>query len=182
MRNRLITTLAAASLFALGCQGRLFSITIRDSADTVVPRGTVLEELTGGLGFSELTAMDLISSGELANQGVEPGDIEEAVLTVFELEATGPDGADLSFLQSVSLYVEAPDLPRELVASRSGFEEGETVAGFDVTEVDLADYIVSRSMTLSTEVRGNRPDEDTEVRASFEVKVGVTGQGACNAL
>ena len=53
---------------------------------------------------------------------------------------------------------------------------------FDVEPVDLTEYVVSESMTFTTEVTGRRPDVDTTVEARFDVAVGVTGQGACNNL
>jgi hypothetical protein len=175
------TTLAAvAAVVALACGGSLFSITLEDTAEADIPRGTILEELTGGLGFEAFTAMDLTQSQELQNQGVAPGDIEEAELTDFTLEAVSGD--DLSFLSRLELYVEAPGLPRELVASGSDFPEGVRAVELDMTGVDLADYIVSESMTLTTDVTGNRPQEDTTVAATYTLRVGVTGQGACNQL
>ena len=52
---------------------------------------------------------------------------------------------------------------------------------FDIVDVDLTDYVVSHSMTLTTEVSAHRPDADTEVEARFVVDVGVTVQGACSS-
>jgi hypothetical protein len=179
MRNRLFPAAAAIGLVALAC-GKLFSITISDEVTTTVQKGTLLEDLTGDLGFGDLVAMDILDAQELQNQGVEPGDVQEVEMVQFDLEATAPEGADLSFLQELELYVEAPDLPRELVASSDDFPEGQALVQLDLTGVDLTPYVVSRSMTLVTEIRGSRPSEDTEVTAIWALRVGVTGQGACN--
>jgi len=172
----------AIPLFILvlpGC-GKLFTITITDDATTTVDQGTLLEQLVGDMGFDSFLDMDLTESDELVNQGVEPGDIKDVHLTQFSLTATDPAGADLSFLQSMDLSVEGPDLPSVVVASASSFPEGQATVDFDLMDVDLTPYVVSKSMSLTTAVNGHRPDQTTDVRADYQIKVGVTGQGVKN--
>lgn len=178
MKQRIL--IVGAVLGWMAC-GKLFSIRIGDESTTTIERGTLFEEFIGDMGYSEFTAMDLTQSAELENQGVAPGDISEVYMELLELEVAGPSGADLSFIDSVELYVEAPNLPRLLVASQDDFPAGETLVAFDLEDVDLTDYVVSERMTFDTDMAGNRPDVDTDVTALFELKVGVTGQGACNA-
>jgi hypothetical protein len=182
VRSRAVSFLAAGALLALACQGRLFTIRVRDEATTTVARGSVIEQIVGDMGFGDFLEMDLTQSQELRNQGVEPGDIASAELTRFTLRAAAPEGADLAFLQSMSLFVEGPGLPRALLARADAFPEGEPEVAFELTGADLTDYVVSRSMTFTTEVRGRRPSVDTQVAAAFEVRVGVTRQGACNQV
>ena len=170
--------IAGALLFA--CDGTLLSIDVDGEAETVVEQGTLLEDLVGDLGFGDFLDMDVTSASELQNQGVQPGDIQDVALTFFFLEATGPTGADLAFLESVELFVASPDLPRVRVASALEFPEGEARVDFTVDDVDLTDYVVSQSLTLETEITGQRPSEDTTVRAAYRLSVGVTSQGACN--
>ncbi len=171
-----------AALGALGwaaCQARLGTVTVQDSSTTTVEHGTIVEEWLADLGFDDFLAMDLTTSEELENRGVEPGDITDARLVMLQLEAISPEGADLSFIQEMSVYVEAPGLDRVLVAHADSFPEGEAVVDFDVTGTDIVDHVVSRSMTLTTETRAWRPSEDTVVEARFAVEVGATLQGAC---
>ena len=53
--------------------------------------------------------MDISQSQALVNQGVQPGDIETAVVTSFTLSVIDPDDdADLSFISSFEIWVEAP--------------------------------------------------------------------------
>jgi hypothetical protein len=169
-------------LCCAGCQGKLFTIKVAESAQTTVERGTLLEELAGDMGFDSFLAMDITSSSELANQGVAPGDVKDVRLTSFELEALEPGGADLSFLESLEVYVEAPDLPRVLLASAGAFPEGRAVVELVVEDEDLTAYVVSESMTFDLEIEGVRPPEDTLVEGRFELAVGVTGQGLVNQL
>jgi hypothetical protein len=166
----------------LGCGDGLFTFSVAEEAELVVEQGTVLETLVGDLGFGEFVSMDITANQGFANQGVEPGDISEVELVSFSLSASEPDGADLSFLDSVELFVEAPELPRVRVAVAEAFPVGQPTVAFGVDPIDLAPYVVSRSMTLSAEVEGRRPDQDITVVAAFELDIGVTRQGACNAL
>lgn len=171
-----------AALFAVlvSCQGKLFSITIDDQTSTVVPKGTPLETLLGDFGFGEFAQMDLTEASELQNQGVEPGDIKDVRLVVFDLEVTSPAGGDLSFIESMEVLVEAPGLESKTLASRTDFPVGQSRVEFDIADLDLTEYVVSESMTLTTNVTGGRPDDDTTVVAYYEIDVGVTSQGACN--
>ncbi|RME28824.1 MAG: hypothetical protein D6798_01490 [Deltaproteobacteria bacterium] len=179
--SRRLVPISLAALW-VGCQGRLLTIHVDDTAETTVARGTLLESLIGDLGFDAFLDMDITSSEELQNQGVAPGDISEVQLDLFTLEAIDPAGADLSFLDSVDLYVEAPGLDKVRIAWADSFPEGESLVDFTLEDVDLTDYVVSESMTLTTEVTGHRPDDDTVVQAHYDLAVGVTGQGACNNL
>lgn len=156
-----------------GCS--LVEIPVRGESTTTVSRGTLLESLVGDLGFGDFLDMDVMASEELANQDVQPGDVREVRLNELELEAVA--GGDLSFLESVAVSVEAPDLAATRVAFVDGFEAGQTLAPFTIDDVDLAPYVVSERMSLTTEVTGHRPEDDTDVTARFELGVRVTGQG-----
>lgn len=162
------------------CQGKLFSITVEESDTVTVARGTVLEDLLVDIGFGDFVTMDLTQSEEIRNQDVAPGDIRDVRLTVFELEAVAPAAADLSFIEDMAIYVEAPGLPRQLLAWQDDFPKDQALVPFEIEDLDLTDYVVSEAMTLTTEVEGRRPKQDTKVEARFAVKVGVTGRGACN--
>jgi len=168
-------------LLAIACGGELLRIDVRQQAETTVEQGTPLEQLIGDIGFGDFLNMDITASQELQNQGVSPGDITEVWLTQFVIEVEAPDGADLAFLESVELYIEAPDLPRVLVASATEFD-GQTRVEFELEDVDISDYVISQSMTLDTEVSGRRPDQDTDLVADFTLNIGVTQQGACAAI
>ncbi len=188
MPRPLRSTATAFALFCLislpsGCaDGALTRIDVSGSATTVVPAGTLLEQLAGDLGFEDFVTMNLLEAEELRNQGVEPGDITEARLTGFELEAIAPDGADLAFLDALTVGVSAPDLPAAVLASSENFPEGTPTVALDLAEVDLAPYIVSASMSLTTDVTARRPDEEVTVEARYVVEVGVTLQGAAGQL
>jgi hypothetical protein len=170
-------------LLWIACDSKLLTVTVEDGAQTTVERGTLLEQLLGDIGFGDFLDMDITAAQELQNQGVADEDIQGVYLTSLGLEVLEPSGGDLSFLESIDFYVEAPDLDRVRVASKEAIPADESLVALDVvSDLDLHDYVVSESMTLTTEVTGHRPDDDTTVEARFALDVEVTGTGACHAI
>jgi hypothetical protein len=163
------------------CGATLLTIEIARETTTVVEAGTLIESLVGDVGLSEFIAMDFTSAQEMVNQGVEPGDIGEVRLTLFQIEVTDPSDGDLSFIQTLDLFVEAPDLPRVRIAWQDDFPEGVMVVGFNFEDVDLTEYVVSEALTLTTDFNGTRPGEDHDLTVRFALDVAVTFQGAWNA-
>lgn len=178
--DRFVAALAAAALF-VACNGKLFSVTLEESSEIVVERGTPLEVLLGDFGFDEFTDLEIRDDTRLENQGVAPGDISDVYFTSFVLTAASPSGADLSFIDTLAFYVEADGLPRQRIAFQDSFPAGQATVELELDGVDLTEYVVAPSMDLTTEVSGGRPDVDTTVRADFALKVGATRQGLCNA-
>lgn len=181
--RRLLLLLLLLALAGLSCANTLATIRLERDAATTIAKATPLETLVSSVGFGDFVSMDLTTASELENQGVAPGDINSVRLVLFDLAVTSPADGDLSWIDSLELWVEAPDLPRVLVASQSDFPAGEALVSFDLEDVDLTDYVVSEAMTLETEVEGRRPDnEDHDVLATFALRIEVTGQGACNFI
>lgn len=166
---------------ALACTAKLFTIDVEGESVSVVEEGTLLEDLVGDLGFDEFLDMNVVESQELQNQGVEPGDIQDVRLVDFVLVATDPPGSDLSFLSEMALFVEAEGLERKRVAFQDAFPEGVAEVAFELEDVDLTSYAVSESMSLTVDVTGHRPADDTTVAARYVLAVGVTGQGCASA-
>jgi hypothetical protein len=173
----------ALALFALlACQAKLFEISVSDQSTSVVPGATLFTDLLpGALGFDDFLDMDITESEELANQGVEPGDIKDVQLVDFVLRAVDPPGADLAFLSRLQVFVEAPGVPRGRIAFQDEFPQGVPEIAFELETLDLTPYVVSESMTFTVEATGQLPEEDTTILASYEVEVGVTGQGCVRA-
>lgn len=180
MRDRLVEVLAAGALF-VGCQGALFTFDVAESETVVIERGTVLETVLSDLGVDFLDA-DLQVSQELANQGVEPGDVDGVYFRELVLTVRAPAGGDLSFVDRLEFFVSGDGLPTQRVAWADRFEPGQGVVALNLEDVDLTDYVVAESMDIVTEVAGQRPDEDTTIEASYVIEIGATGQGACNQL
>lgn len=164
------------------CQGQLLYISIEETSTTTVPKGTILEDLLTDFGFGDFVALDITGSQALKNQGVQPGDIVDVRLAVFDLDVVKPEGADLAFIESLDVFIDAPGLPKVLIATADNIPAGTRHLEMDLQDVDLTDYVVSKSLTISTDASGSRPEQDTTVKATFVLSVGVTPQGACNYI
>jgi len=160
--------------------GALTHIEIGGKDRVKVNGGNILEDLLGDLGFDGFTNLNITSNKKLKNQGVEPGDISSTQLISFELEVLEPDNGDLSFFDSFDVYVKSPGLDPVLIARADDFERGQRVMSFEVMDVDLTEYVVSESMTITTDIVANSPEDDTVLRGSYLLDVGVTLQGAKN--
>jgi hypothetical protein len=169
-----------AAVVVAACSGKLLTITVEDSSETVIERGTPLEVLVRDMGFGDFTDLDISSRAAITNQGVEPGDISDVYFERLTLSVTDPAGADLAFIDSLEFYVSADGLPTILVASRYNFPAGQGSVEMVLEDVDIVDYVVADSMDITTEVTGSRPNADTTVLGEFALKVGATVQGACN--
>lgn len=162
-------------LLFLGCG--LLSFTVEDERTTVVEGAGVLGELLAVLDFSGLDDFDITIEQRMADQGVEEGDLESVTLTRLDLSAD----PDLSFLESMDVYVGADGVDDVLVASGASFPEGQGTVALDVTGANLAEHVVAGGMKFRVEATGSAPVDDTEVTVSVEVGVQATSQGACNA-
>lgn len=152
--------------------GGLTTFEVAQSSRTTIARGTLLEQLAGNLGFSELVGFDLSQSMELKNQGVERHQIDSVHIRSLTLEIA--EGAeDFRFLDRLEFYVEAPGQPRRLIAQGGPFPPGVRTVTLEIPDVDLAEYAAASSMDITTNVQGRRPSQDTVVDARLLLDVDV---------
>jgi len=138
----------------------------------------LLGSVLGAVDFTGLSAFDVALDDELSNQGAAPGDVTRVTLTGFNLSS----GPDLSFFETVNVYVEADGFPRTLVASCDSFPVGEETVAFDLANVNLVDAITAPSLTWSVEADGQAPADDHDITIALSVEIEATLQGACKAL
>lgn len=162
-------------MLVLGCG--VLSFTVEDERSTTVEGAGVLGEILAALDFSGLNDFDVTIEQRMADQGVEPGDLESVLLTRLDLSAS----PDLSFLESLEVYVSAEGVDEVLVAHSEAFPEGQETVALELTDADLVDHVVAGDMRFRVEARGSAPVDDTEVKVLVEVDVQATSQGACNA-
>ncbi len=172
---RLPALAPAVLLLAAGC-GKLDTFDVVRSGSATVP---------GAPGGAPLPASGIasfpISIGQdaLSAQGIKPKDVDSAKLVGLRLQVT--QGTSLEkWLQSVSLSVEAPGLPKVLVAQKAGIgalPAGTTTVDLDTSGVDLKPYVLAATTTVTAEGAGTVPPVDTtiEATATVAVKVNVTG-------
>ncbi len=129
--------------------------------------GGVLSSIPAFSGFS---GFDLSSTQEFENNNAEKDRVTEAYVTAFSLSATAPSGASLDFMDSVSFYVEAPDLSRTLIGEVD-IPAGATSVDLELTDDNLADYVKAETMSFTTEASGAPPEEDTTVKADVTLTI-----------
>ena len=152
-------------------------IEVSQSSRSTIPRGTLVEQFAGDIGFGELVEVDITDSQELKNQGVTKEQVDSVKVSALTLTAISPADADFTFLDSVEFYVEAPGLPKMRVARGGPFPEGASRVELAIDDVELAPYAVSERMTITTDASGNRPEQDTTVEAQIDLAVDVNVGG-----
>lgn len=168
-------TLAVAALLAVAACGDLDEVDVTRSGTAVVPGGPGGAALPGGaVGLGVAVGRDVIEG-----EGIDPDDVDSARLVGLRVEILS--GASLeTWLDRVAFHVEAPGLPRVLVAERSGLRAlpaGTRAVDLDVPGVDLKPYVLAPQATVTAEVSGSQPAEDTEVRATATIRVDVNVSG-----
>lgn len=174
-RSEAPRALARLPLLLLGCS--LLEMDVDRSATATIEGAGVLGVLLDSLELGDLDDLEVSIEEELADQGVEEGDLETVVLTEMSLSAS----PDLAFLDRVEVYVSGEGIAERLVASSTDFPEGQGTVHFDTTGADLTDIVVAGGMRFRIDAEGEAPVDDTEVGASVLVHLKATPQGACNA-
>lgn len=161
------------ALSAAGCG--LDHIDVTATADAVVPAATPLDAVLGAVPFPGLSQIDFSES--LANQGVSKSDVDEVRVKAFTLEVTAPAAGTLDFLDSIAFYAETEGRPRVRIAQKSPVPRGARVLFLETDAVDLTPYVTAPRMTITGEVEGERPREQTSIHAAvvLDVDVNVTG-------
>ncbi len=173
--RRLLALAPAVLLLAAGC-GKLDTFDVVRSGSATIPGAAGGAALPGG-GIASFPIS--IGRDALSAQGINPNEIDSASLVGLRLQVT--QGTSLEkWLQSISLYVEAPGLPRVLVAQKSGIgalPAGTTQVDLDTSGVDLKPYVLATTTTVTAEGSGTVPPVDTtlEATATVRVKVNVAG-------
>ena len=165
------------ALGLLACS-ELLTVDVEDRASTVVEGVGALGGVLGVLQLAGWDGLSVTVADELANQGVEKGDLVSAELTALVLSS--PDG-ELDFLTRIDVYVESPGVEKVRLAYADEVPDGATTLDLTLEEVDLAPYIEAESLAITTSVEGVAPVEDTTVDADLALTVTATPRGACNA-
>ncbi len=172
--TRLLAALPAALLLA-AC-GRLDEVDITRTATGTVPGAEGGRPLSG----AALGSLDLFVDRKVLDEnGVDPDDVDSARLVALRLEVTQGTSFE-AWLDSIAFHVEAPGLPKVLVAQKSGIRSlpaGTTAIDMDTAGVDLEPYVLAADGTVSAEASGIQPPLATTIRATATVRVDVNVSG-----
>jgi hypothetical protein len=169
---------APAVLLALAACGSVDQVDVTRSATVSVPGGP------GGTALAvDAIAVDLqIDRRALDQEGIDGNDIDSARLRSVRVEVQVGTSLE-KWLDSLELHIEAPGLPRTLLARKDGIRvlpAGTPGVDLDVPDVDLKPYLLAERSTITTGASGNQPDTDTTVKVSATIRVDVSVSGLLN--
>lgn len=150
----------ALTLFAACAPTVSFDVDI--NTETVVESGTLVEGLLEQMRFGDLVSMDVSSTEEFQNNQAEKERVIEARLREARLLIAAPKGQTFDFIDEIAFFVGAPGQPRERVAHKV-VPDGIDAFDLELDDVDLAPYVRAESLSLTTDVTGRRPAQDTTV-------------------
>lgn len=119
------------------------------------------------------------SEQRFEDEGIESDWIDSVRLIGLKLTVTSPQGEDFSFLENVSIYMNADNQPEVLIASKIPVPEnaGNSI-DLEVTGADLYPYISQNSFSLRTEATTDEAFTQTiDFRADMVIEVKATIPG-----
>jgi hypothetical protein len=159
------------------CSG-LDNIDVEASGEAVIPQRTVLDELLGQVSFAGFGNFDISQTQEFQNQGYTKDQIDSVRIERLTLEIADPAGASFDFMDTVRFSVEADGLPLVEIARLDSVPAGSNELELQVAgDVELRPYVVAPSMRITNDATGERPPQETTVRATavFDVDIAITG-------
>ena len=120
-------------------------------------------------------SVSLSQEKSFQNAGVEPGDVDSIKVTSVRLEGKNPqiDRLDV-LLESVTIWIEAPQLERKTIASGANFPQGSSATDLMVPDVELQPYAEAPSMKVGADVViKQEPLFDTTLRTTIVLHVDI---------
>lgn len=154
--KKTLSLLVVLSLFILGVsckktKEKVDELTEFDMSyhyDLTIPSSSVSTSYTAPVNF---TTPDIAtnSSSKFAEQKTAADKVSEINLTRFNIST---NGANLDYLKSLTVYIQASGQPEVEIASKSSIPTGVTSFDMDVTGANLKNYIFGSSFKLRVAV------------------------------
>jgi hypothetical protein len=179
MRTPFALTLPVVMVIAVvvACES-LDNIDVSADGQTTIPMRSILDDLLGPVTFLGFEQFQVSESQEFHNQGYTEDQIDSVRIKRFVLTATDPSGASFDFLDSIAFFAEAPGLPKVEIARLDPVPDGRSQLELEILDVELRDYSVAESMTITTTASGTRPEQETTVNAALVLNVDINVGGA----
>jgi hypothetical protein len=155
---------------ALGCGAPSFEVAVESTTTIEGQSGGLLVELLPPR-FSGFTGLDVSQTSDFKNSGYPKDRIASARLRSLVLTITAPAGSNFDFLDRIAFLVGAEGLPTRQVASLEPVARGQGSLTFALDALELAPYVLSDTLSLTTDAKGRPPSQDLTIqgRAVFEV-------------
>lgn len=146
------------------------TIDIPITSSTTVQGGTLFQNLLAQ-SFGDFTSIDLASTSEFKNAGIDKDDVESVRLSGLTLTVTAPAGGTLEFVDEIAFFVQADGLPKVKVAEATNVPDSATTLVLTTTNVEIAPYVTAPKLSLTTETKAHAPRSETtlEAKAVFTV-------------
>lgn len=154
--------LLASTVAVTGCNPTV-NFTVPFEGEATIAGGGLVPGLLDVFGIGDLAQPDFSNTQEFENNDVRKEQVVSTRLQKLTLTIVEGD-ADFDFLDSLSFSVEAPDLAKERVASMDAVPEGVTTFDLDLDDLDIAAYVRADSLSLTSDIDGSQPSEDTRIR------------------
>lgn len=157
-------------LFLAGCDPTInFDVPI--TGETTVPAGGVVGSLISELApFTGFSDFDFSDTQEFESNDVAREHVQSATLTKLTLTVVAPEDGNLDFLNEISFLVSADGQAPQVVAEKV-IEDGLSEVDVDPVDVDLAEFIRSDSVSITTEANAEPPSAETRIRASMTFNI-----------
>lgn len=188
MRLLLITSRAPlrpalyAALVVLATCESSDNFAVNLAGEAVIPQRSIIDEPLGELSVTGLEAFDIAASPEFVDQGYGAGDIDSVRVVSVTLAVDAPVAAELDFIDAIVISVATDDLPAVDVARLDPVPADATSIELEVlADVELAPYVTSASLVVTTQASGVRPPVETTLASevAFDVHT-ISGGLGCD--
>ena len=177
MPNTSRNVVVALLVSVLPACGGLTRVSVTQTATATIPGASLLELLTGDIGFGNLGNFDITQSQEFKNQGIKREQINSVKLRSLKLAITAPATGDFTFLDNLSFFIDASSQAHKEIAKGGPFAVGARDISLTVLDVELAPYASAPSMTFTTTAKGHKPAMATTIEATviLDADVNIAG-------
>jgi hypothetical protein len=159
---------AIVILLCAGCSG-LINFDVDSSGQSTI-QGSPTGPLLPGFGFAGFNKMSFSQSAQFQNNNTNKDHISSCRLTKLTLKIVSPASANLSFLNQIDFYIEAPNLPKVHIAGLTPVPGG-TSADLTIDDRDIAAYAKSDTFSITTQASGRTPTTDTTIEADMKLHI-----------
>jgi hypothetical protein len=168
-----LTAIASSASFSAACGLNKFDDTLTDQA-------TIPGKVTMGAPFSLMyggafsSGLDLSTEKSFQNNGVKPSQVDAIYVKAVHIEAM-PDVEHFDvILQSLTISVEAPNVPMQTIAMGSDFPSSNEADLTVMSMVNLKPYAVSPMMQVGTNaVLKQQPGLNTTIKTTVTIEVDI---------
>lgn len=178
MRNVLYVSVVLVAVLFQGCEAisRLTQFHMDYSTSVVVPASTGVN-----LPFNLMTPkIESNAESAMAVNDTRKDMVEEVSLSSLKLTLTSPSNEDFSFLESISIYINAEGMTETKVAWKDNVSAtASSVLELDVTGVDLKEFILKDEFSLRVHVVTDEflaSEHQIKVDARFFIDAKILGQ------